>query len=127
MQRFIAIQKFEADKQLAFGVVYAPDELDTHGDFMTAVEIEKMAYDFMMTGKVNAIDTQHDLEENGSKVVESFIARKGDLDFPEGSWVMGVKVFDEELWGAIKKGELTGFSMYGHAKRSPVTIEVQDE
>lgn len=127
MQRFIPLVKAVSEKQLAFGVVYAPDEIDSHGAFMTAPEIEKMAYEFMKSGKVNKIDTDHDLIENGSKVVESFIARKGDPDFPEGSWVMGVHIPDESIWQAVKKGELTGFSMYGKAKSRDVLVTVEEE
>lgn len=126
MQRFVPLSKTNADKQLAFGVVYAPDELDSHGDFMVAEEIEKMAYDFMMSGKVNRIDTDHDKEENGSRVVESFIARKDDPDFPEGAWVMGIYIPDEEIWKSIKKGDLTGFSMYGKSGKREVIVEVDD-
>lgn len=124
MQKFVTLSKTVEEKQLAFGVVYAPDEIDTHGDFMTAEDIEKMAYAFMTSGNVNKIDTQHDLIENGSRVVESFIARAGDIEFPEGAWVMGVHIPDGEIWKSIKNGDLTGFSMYGTAKKREVLIEI---
>jgi hypothetical protein len=54
------------------------------------------------------------MESSGCVVVESFIARKEDPDgFIEGAWVLGVKVIPEELWQAIKSGELNGFSFAG--------------
>jgi hypothetical protein len=95
---------------------------------MTADEIEKMAHGFMLDGLLRGVDTEHDLEDNGSVVVESFIARKGDPDFIEGSWVAAVKVTDE-LWPMVKSGELGGFSMYGKGERIPtyITIEVPDD
>jgi hypothetical protein len=32
---------------------------------------------------------------------------------------MGVKIFDKDLWQAIKKGEITGFSIAGRGTRTP--------
>ena len=52
------------------------------------------------------------------EAVESFIARKSDPDgFVEGSWVLGVKVLPDEIWKAIKSGELNGFSFYGSVQK----------
>lgn len=129
MERFVPIKKFVEDKRLAFGEVYVPDVIDTQGDFMTAEVIEQMAYQFLASGKVNKIDTDHDLKENGTVVVESFIARPGDPDFQEGAWVMAVHVIDEELWKDVKEGKINGFSMYGKAKRveKTVIIEIPDD
>ena len=112
------------DQRLVYGSVYSPDLPDTDAEFMTADEIQKMAHDFLMEGLVHAIDTNHNLQENGSSVVESFIARKGDPDFKEGSWVLGVKV-SEDLWPMVKSGELNGFSMYGHGTKLAKEIEFE--
>ena len=127
-QTIVNFSKFDDEKQLAYGEVYIPMVPDSQGDFMTAAEIEKMAHGFMMDGLLRGVDTEHDLEDNGSVVVESFIARKGDPDFIEGSWVAVVKVTDE-LWPLVKSGELGGFSMYGKGERVPtyITIEVPDD
>ena len=65
--------------------------------------------------KNDQIDRNHKgLKDKGS-VVESFIVRKGDPDFIEGAWVVGVHVPDKEVWQQIVKGELTGFSIEGTA------------
>ncbi len=38
----------EADAQkLVYGIVYEPDTVDAHEDFMTAAEIEKVAHGFL--------------------------------------------------------------------------------
>ncbi len=128
MERYVSISKVDADKQLAYGAVYMPMIPDSQGDFMTVEEIEKMAHRFMKDGLLRGIDTQHDLSDNGSIVVESFIVRKGDPDFIEGSWVAAVWVPDD-IWPLVKSGELGGFSMYGKGERIPtmITIEVPDD
>lgn len=114
----IVFRKGEAKQQVAFGVVYMPNVVDTHGDFMRADEIRKAAYDLMRRGTTDAIDTRHNNQKSGAYIVESFLSRKGDPDFPiEGSWVVGIHVPDPELWAEIEKGELGGLSMEVVAKR----------
>ena len=111
--RAILVTKSDEELRVVWGEVYVPDIPDTQDEFMTAIEIEKMAHKFMMQGlTVGAVDVQHDGEiRQGCYVVESFIARKGDQDFIEGAWVAAVKIMDDSLWDAVKSGELNGFSM----------------
>ncbi len=125
LAREVSIKKTAAQKQIAYAEVYRPNSVDSQGDFMTAEGIEAMAHSFLKKGLVRGIDTQHNGVENGSVVVESFIARKGDPDFAEGAWVMGVHVPDKKLWDAIVKGQITGFSMFGTGDKVKRTIEVE--
>lgn len=114
-------------KRIVYGEVYAPMQIDTDGEAMTAAEIEKMAHSFLMRGGTSKIDVQHDYAESGCHIVESFIARKNDPDgFLEGAWVLGVKVVPDELWEEVQKGELNGFSFAGgvNSKRVYATVTV---
>lgn len=128
LERRITICKLDADKQLAYGAVYMPMIPDSQGDFMTAEEIEKMAHGFMKDGLLRGVDTQHDLCDNGAVIVESFIVRKDDPDFIEGSWVAAVWCPDD-IWPMVKSGELAAFSMYGKGERIPtmITIEIPND
>jgi hypothetical protein len=82
-----------------------------------------MAHAFIAKGIPGAIDINHDNEfVPGCTVVESFIARKGDPDFLEGSWVVGVHVNDDATWEAIKKGDINGFSMEAMVEKEPVEV-----
>lgn len=124
----IPIKKTDDDRQLAYGEVYVPMIPDSQGDFMTEIEIEKMAHRFMKNQLMYDVDTEHDMADNGAVVVESFIARVGDPDFMKGAWVAAIWVPDD-LWPLVKSGELGGFSMYGGGERIPtmITIEVPDD
>lgn len=122
---FVPISKMDADRQLIYGEVYVPMVPDTQGDFMTAPEIEKMAHKFISKGLVSNVDTEHNLEGNGSLVVESFIAREGDPDFIVGSWVVGVHVVDTAVWKSVKDGEINGFSMFGSGTREEKLLEIE--
>ena len=105
--------KADTEKALTvWGEVYVPLAVDTDDDTMVAAEITKSAYDFMREGRNLKIDVQHDLEESGCCVVESFVARKGDPDFKANAWVLAVELYDPNLKEAARKGELNGFSFY---------------
>lgn len=116
IKRVVGFKKSDTLKQITYGEVYVPDEKDTDGNWMTSETIEKMAHDFMQELRLTQIDKNHDGEADKGTVVESFIVRKGDPDFTEGSWVVGVKVHDTETWDSIQKGEITGFSIEGRGE-----------
>ena len=105
------------------GVVYSPLQVDTDWDSMTAIDVKRMAHDFLSSGLVDEIDVMHDQSKSGAEVVESFIARKGD-DYPEGAWILGVRLKDGPLWEKINKGELNGFSVEVNAYKVPKLVAV---
>ncbi|HDR4884610.1 XkdF-like putative serine protease domain-containing protein [Bacillus cereus] len=115
----VPILKTEEEKQLVTGVVYEPDVEDSHGDKMTAEEIEKAAYTFMEN--YQHIDKQHDQIAGKGTVVENWIAKSdmtvGEQEVQAGTWLMTVRVDDADTWEEIKKGEVTGFSMGGFGER----------
>jgi len=110
-----------ADEQIVYGAVYIPDQVDTDWESMEAEDIRKMAYSFMENGRFDAIDIMHNREKSGAVVVESFIARNGDPDFDEGTWVLGVRV-PEDIWKDVKAGKLNGFSFNGTVKKVPKKV-----
>ena len=116
----IPIRKFDEEKGIVYGIVYAPDDVDTQGEYTTAEEIEKAAYRFMRNLNLHNVDKQHSFSPEGAYVAESWIVRKGDPLFPnekEGAWAVGIKLEDEELRDQVKKGELKALSMAGKADK----------
>ncbi|EJQ71637.1 hypothetical protein IG7_01955 [Bacillus cereus HuA2-4] len=115
----VPILKTEEEKQLVTGVVYEPDVEDSHGDKMTAEEIEKASHTFMEN--YQHIDKQHDEIAGKGTVVENWIAKSdmtvGEQEVKAGTWLMTVRVDDADTWEEIKKGEVTGFSMGGFGER----------
>lgn len=112
------IVRTSEEKRVAYAVVYSPVEkmgTDSYGDWMTAEHIEKMAWNFLAKGITRSTDTEHSFVQNGCEIVESFIVRHGDPDFPddEGAWVVAVRVNDDTIWEAIKSGEYAGVSLAG--------------
>jgi len=119
------LKKLDDELQVVYGEVYAPNVPDSQGDFMTEKEVVKMAHEFMKHGSLTAIDTNHDNEETGSIVVESYITNADDPIFVDGAWVVGVHVPDPEIWALIKNGELNGFSMEALVKATSKVIELE--
>jgi len=127
IQKQVQIAKIDDDKRIVKGVVYQPDVADAHDDQMDEVEIEKAAHLFMEKQHTYNIDKQHDLEVDKGFVIESYIApcdmTLGEQQIVKGSWVAAVKVMDDDTWDDIKKGEITGFSMWGVGKREEIEEE----
>ncbi len=115
-------KKADAKLQIAYAEVYAPDIPDSHGDFMVADEIRKMAHMFLANGLTKNVDVEHDNELTGCAVVESFIAREGDPDFIPGSWVAAVHIPDAALWKQVEDGEINGFSLQGIGMQTEKTV-----
>lgn len=123
----ILVNKEDA-KQLVYGVVYEPNVPDAHNDMMDAEEIEKAAHRFL--ADYRNIDKQHDFQSGYGEVVESYIAPQdfeiGGEVIKKGSWVLVTKANDE-TWEAIKRGEITGYSMAGIAEVEEVEVEKQED
>jgi len=111
------IKGVDEEQRLVYGVVYEPNVVDAHGDFMTAEEIVKAAHYFMEN--FQKVDANHDFEEGKGKLVECFVA-PADMEIngntiTKGTWSVGIHVTDDETWNLIKSGEITGLSMAGYA------------
>ena len=102
----VDFKKSDAEQGVVYGIVYAPDEVDTQGDFANADEIKRAAYNFMKRSDLSyCIDAY---------ICESWIVKSKDEFFnEEGAWAVGIKIEDEELREMIKNGTITGLSMYG--------------
>lgn len=119
------VRKTDDEKRIAYAEVYAPNVLDTHGEFMDADSVAELAHKFMQLPDLSrSIDTNHDNVPNGSYPVESFIAREGDPDFTPGAWVLGTKITDDEIWAAVKSGELNGYSFEAYVRKVPTIVIV---
>lgn len=109
--------KEDDEQHLVYGVVYPPDEVDSQGDWMNEVEIEKMAHNYMLSSQ--QLKLMHKSKVY-AKVVESFIApvsyKMGKETVKKGAWIMVTKILDDAVWKKVKKGEITGYSIGGKAQ-----------
>ena len=113
------------DERYVLGVVLVPERLDAQGDIYSHEEVGQAAHRFME--EFGGLGLMHRLRVNDQvKVLESYIAptafRVGDVAIAKGTWLLAVRVLSDDLWGRVKDGELTGFSIGGSARRVPEPV-----
>lgn len=118
---FIEIAKASPERQTVTGIVLQPDEVDGHGDIMSADVILDAAHKYLSKyNQKTKLGLQHNNFKRQFELVESWIAPMdltiGSKFVKAGSWVMTVKVLSAKIWQAIKDGKVTGFSIGGKAK-----------
>jgi len=117
-----AIEKsedLETEERFAYGEVLIPDWTDAHGHTIGETLVRRTSHNYM--AKFQRVGFQHNTDISDKvSILESYIA---PVDFElagslirKGTWMMGVRVNDAELWGKIKAGDLTGFSIGGWGK-----------
>lgn len=127
--RPFALTKSDDDLQVLYGIVYPADTVDAHGHWADAPTIRKAMERFMRMSQTGNIDKQHNFSKQDAYVCESWTIRKGDPLFPDepvGSWAVGVKVLDPDLWRACKAGDFTGFSLAGFGELTPPPSQSQE-
>lgn len=117
------------EQRFCLGIVLEPTlemgQPDTQNDVYSAAEIEKAAHGWMQS--YQQIGVQHKDPAGGKvKILESFIQR-GDAEIngqlvKSGSWCLGVRIVDDQLWTDVKSGNFTGFSIGGVANRQPIEV-----
>lgn len=132
-QMFSAVkQHMFADKakQMLYGAVMIPDKqilrIADNGEkyFVTfsSETIEKMQVKYMSQARTNEFNLHHDQSQQADvTTVESWIKHEGQdkanelglSDVPSGSWIIGAKVHNKDIWDKAVSGELTGFSLEG--------------
>lgn len=115
------------EERYVLGVVLEPtlelNKPDSQGDVYSAEDVRQAAYNFMQ--KSQTIGIQHKSTAGDKiKILESWIQRDDTtIDGQKiyaGTWLMGVRIVDDDLWAAVKDGSFTGFSIGGVAQRTPV-------
>jgi len=118
-QRYAAILKADEEKRLVFGVISEPDTVDLQGDALSREEIARMARNFEQY--VREFRDRHTRRKVRTEIIRSWV---NDHDFTyagqlikAGSWLMCVRVLDDEIWGKIKSGIYRAFSIGGRGVR----------
>lgn len=123
--------KFDTDKRQVFGwasIVELNGEpvVDLQGDYISADEIEKAAYDYVQKSRKGGDMHRREGEDafHASEMIESFLVTPEKVEkmgLPAGSlptgWWVGYQVHDEDTWNLVKSGKRSGFSIHGRGKR----------
>lgn len=101
--------------------IYRKDENGNEYEvFFSKETIHEIVQIFFKKGLQHQLNIGHTEQNAKSFIYQSYIvdSSKGlnspkDLDLPDGSWVIGVKVQDSKVWEDIKAGKQKGFSVEG--------------
>ena len=133
---FIALKKqqvklaeVDKEKRILMGAALVPNKKiyrtngeDEYNIFFSEDTVRKASELFLSRGKQNNSTLEHDVKLNGLSVVESWIiedkkkdkSRKYGFDLPIGTWMVSVKVKNDEIWNDfVKEGKVKGFSIEG--------------
>lgn len=134
------VTKAAEEKQIVYGVVLDPYDVDLQTEWVPPSAIESTAHGFLKKSRV--IGFEH-IERAEAELVESWVeaypskadydaamenrphkvyTRKfGDDEIHSGTWVAGVQVGDRE-WAMHKQGKLNAFSVGGFSFKTKVPI-----
>jgi site-specific DNA-adenine methylase len=120
------ILKAEPEQRYTLGVAYPAERVDAHGDYTTPEQLEQAAWHFLerVQAGTATIGLMHQPGRGGEgRVVESYIYRGPEWQVGQqmvrpGDWLLGV-IWTPAAWERIKRGEITGYSIQGWARRKP--------
>ena len=83
--------------------------------------IEQIALKFAKDNLLNSIDLNHDgIKLNGVQIYQSFVTNEKTVEnvkafenLPVGTWYVGAKVDNQDVWQLIKEEKLNGWSIDG--------------
>jgi hypothetical protein len=125
--RILLARVQDGEKRMLYGPALIPNQAIVRYDKQgqkyfikySPETIEKTAQEFLKRNLHHNHTVQHELPVAGLTVVESWIKQGADkgqefgFDLPDGTWMIGVKVEDDNTWDAVKQGVLKGFSIEG--------------
>lgn len=134
---FIALNKHEVElkevdqeKKILMGAALIPNKQiyrrnkkgEEYYIYFSEDTVRKASELFLMRSKQNNATYEHEKKLEGLSVVESWIiedeqkdkSKLYGFDLPKGTWMISMKVNNEEVWNDVKEGKVKGFSIEGY-------------
>lgn len=120
-KRFCPVLKVNAEEKSVTGVVLEPETVDAQLDIISEAVIQKAAENFLAKfNKATKLGLMHKNFSKKFELLQSYIMPSdmtiGSTIVKKGSWIMKVRVIDNQVWKQVKEGKITGFSIGGKAK-----------
>jgi hypothetical protein len=136
-ENFIALKKHEvelkevdAEKRILMGAALVPNKQIYRRNkdkefyiYFSEDTVRKASELFLMRSNQNNATLEHERKMlDGMSVVESWIiedektdkSRLYNFNLPKGTWMISMKVNNDDVWQKVKDGEVKGFSIEGH-------------
>jgi hypothetical protein len=126
----VKLAEVDQEKKILMGPALIPNKKiyrrsgeDEYFIYFSKDTVRKASELFLTKGNQNNATLEHDGKLDGLSVVESWIiddtnqdkSRKYGFDLPDGTWMVSMKVYDDDVWSDyVKTGKVKGFSIEGH-------------
>lgn len=126
----IELAEVDKEKRILMGAALIPNKNiyrqngeDEYYIYFSDDAVRQASQLFLMRGNQNQSTLEHEAKLHGLSVVESWIieddvhdkSRKFGMDLPLGTWMVSMKVNNDEVWeNYVKTGLVSGFSIEGY-------------
>ena len=139
----IELKEIDEEKRILMGAALIPNKQiyrkndktkDEYYIYFSEATIRKASELFLMNANQNNSTLEHSTKLKGMSVVESWIvegendkSKNYGFNFPKGTWVISMKVNNDEIWNKVKLGEVKGFSIEGYfADKLEMSLKNED-
>lgn len=136
-------KEIDQEKRILMGAAMIPEKPiyrregdDEYYVFFTKDTIRRASELYLMNGKQGNATLEHQEKIQGLSLVESWIiedpekdkSRAYGLEYPVGTWMVSMKVNNEDIWNEyVKSGKVKGFSIEGWFLQRESAIEINTE
>ena len=136
-ENFIALAKHEvelkevdSEKRILMGAALVPNKKiprlnkqnEVYSIFFSEDTVRQAAHLFQINSNQNNATYEHKTELKDMSVVESWIIDNPEMDkskvygfdLPKGTWMILMKVNNDDVWKDVKEGKVKGFSIEGY-------------
>ena len=126
----VELKEIDTEKRILMGAALVPNKQiyrrnamnDEYYIFFSEDTVRKASELFLMRSNQNNATYEHDKKLDGMSVVESWIIEdekhdksvKYGFSLPVGTWMISMKVNNDNVWKDVKEGKVKGFSIEGY-------------
>jgi len=126
----IQLKEIDSDKRILLGPALIPNKQIYRNDeefgeyyiFFSKDTVRQASELFLKAHRQQSATFEHDYEVAGMTIVESWVVDEPEKDksalygfsVPKGTWMISMKVDNDEVWADVKAGKVKGFSIEGH-------------
>jgi len=126
----VELKEIDAEKRILMGAALVPNKHIPRRDkkneeyyiYFSEDTVRQASELFLMNSNQNNATYEHDKKLDGMSVVESWIIEdekhdksvKYGFSLPVGTWMISMKVNNDDVWKDVKEGKVKGFSIEGY-------------
>lgn len=139
----VELKEVDQEKRILMGAALVPNKQiyrrnaknEEYYIYFSEDTVRKASELFLMRSNQNNATYEHDKKLDGMSVVESWIieddkqdkSAKYGFSLPKGTWMISMKVNNDEVWKDVKEGKVKGFSIEGYFADKLEMSQVSEE